>query len=298
MVAGLQGAVLKRVRALPPSDRARWLLGLLALPWAVGATIVALTLGHCVAPMVLGGVDDCVPGLGLCVREGAPVGRGTIALAVLVSLRPMYALWHAARGVRAARRAARRLRSLGEPCDVHGGWRVPGALAVVLGFPKEELFVGEALRVALGEPELRALVEHESAHRTHRDVWRRIAARVLASAHFDAPARELLSELDLAIEQRCDEHASERVEDPLVVARAILRAATVRDPHAPVAATHETPATLPARIQALCTPSWASQPALGVAAFAALAVAVLAGLAFDHHVHRAAETLLAALARA
>jgi hypothetical protein len=121
---------------------------------------------------------------------------------------------------------------------------------------------------------------------------------VLASAHFDAPARELLSELDLAIEQRCDEHASVRLEDPLVVARAILRAATVRDPSATVAVTHETPATLPARIQALCTPGWASQPALRVAASVALVVAVFTGVALDHHVHRAAETLLAALARA
>ncbi|MBL8678846.1 MAG: M48 family metalloprotease [Myxococcales bacterium] len=294
IVAATQGAMLRQIDGLAPGSRARWITVLLALPWIVGLAIVAVTLGHCVVPMWFGAVDDCVPGVGVCVRDGAPVGRATLLFAVLVSLRPAHALWRAVTGVIAARRAAKRLRAIGVESAEHDGWTVPGTTAAMLGFPREELFVGEALHEALSEQELAAVVAHERAHKERNDVLRRMLARVLASAHFDATGRELVEALDLAIEQRCDEHASEQVRDPLVVARALVQAATLeaKDAKAPA------PQSLPARVAALCAPSWIARPAL-VSFVAAAGVALaLAAAASAHEVHTVAESILAAIARA
>jgi hypothetical protein len=294
VVAMAQRALLAHTRAMAPRERARWIVGMLAFPWAVGAGLVLVTLGHCVVPGWFGAVDDCVPGVGVCVRDGAPVGRATLVLAALLSLRPLHALWRATLGVMASRRAARRLRALGEKSASHEGWTVPGTVAAVVGFPTQELFVGDALHGALSAHELEALIAHERAHQSHNDLWRKLAARVLASAHFDATGRELIDALDLAIEQRCDESATEHVRDPLVVARALVQAATVSAEHQQSAA----PKTLPARITALCTPSWVAQPLLAVTAVAAITVATAASILFAHRVHTVAETMLAALARA
>jgi beta-lactamase regulating signal transducer with metallopeptidase domain len=167
-------------------------------------------------------------------------------------------------------------------------------VTAVLGFPKSELFVGDAMHSALSERELDALLAHERAHQFNGDLWRKLAARVLASAHFDATGRELLEALDLAIEQRCDEHASDHVQDPLVVARALVQAATVYANDARAQA----PKTLPARIHALCTPSWVAQPVLALAATTVITVATAASILFAHRVHTVAESMLSALARA
>lgn len=294
VVAASQGVMLRQIDGLAPATRARWITALLAMPWLVGAAIVAVTIGHCVVPMWFGSVDDCVPGVGVCVRDGAPVGRATLLFALLVSLRPAHALWRASTGVLAARRAAKKLRAIGVESAEHDGWTVPGAGAAMLGFPKEELFVGEALHDALSEQELAAVVAHERAHKDRNDVLRRMVARVLASAHFDATGRELVEALDLAIEQRCDEHASEQVRDPLVVARALVQAATLeaRDAKAPA------PQSLPARIEALCSPAWIARPALVSLAAATSVALALAAAAGAHEVHTFAESVLAAIARA
>lgn len=293
IIALAQGALLRRTAKLPPTSRARWVLGMLAFPWVVGAGLVLVTLGHCVVPAWFGVVDDCVPGVGVCVHEGAPVGRATLVLAALLSLRPLHAMWRAITGVLASRRAAMRLRSVGEK-SAHGAWTVPGTVTAVLGFPKSELFVGDAMHSALSARELDALMAHERAHQFNGDLWRKLTARVLASAHFDATGRELLEALDLAIEQRCDEHASDHVQDPLVVARALVQAATVHSNDEQARA----PKSLPARIHALCTPSWVTEPVLAVAATTAITVATAASILFAHRVHTVAESMLSALARA
>jgi len=82
IIALVQGALLRRTETLAPRSRARWITGMLAFPWVVGAGLVLVTLGHCVVPTLFGAVDDCVPGVGVCVREGAPVGRATLVLAL------------------------------------------------------------------------------------------------------------------------------------------------------------------------------------------------------------------------
>ncbi|MFO0561515.1 MAG: hypothetical protein U0269_26125 [Polyangiales bacterium] len=299
LLALAQGTLLRRTEKLAPTSRARWIVGMLAFPWVVGAGLVLVTLGHCVVPALFGAVDDCVPGVGVCVHEGAPIGRATLVLALLLSLRPAHALWRAVSGVLASRRAAMRLRSVGEKSGAHGSWTVPGTVTAVLGFPKSELFVGDAMHSALSERELDALLAHERAHQFNGDLWRKLAARVLASAHFDATGRELLEALDLAIEQRCDEHASDHVRDPLVVARALVQAATVHaNANTNNDARAQAPKSLPARIHALCTPSWVAQPVLALAATTVITVATAASILFAHRVHTVAESMLSALARA
>lgn len=292
IVAAVQGPLLRRAAWLEPTTRARWVLAMLALPWAVGVGLVLVTLGHCVVPGWFGAVDDCVPGVGVCMHDGAPVGRATLVLAALLSLRPLHAVWRAVLGVLASRRAAAQLRTIAARSTEQDPWTVPGSVAAVVGFPREEIFVGEGLRGALDQSELEALLAHERAHRSRRDLWRKLAARVMAAAHFDASGRELLAVLDLAIEQRCDEHASDHVRDPLVVASALVRAAKVNahEPHAP--------ATLSARIHALCAPAWVTQPALALAAMLTVTVTAAVSIAFAHYVHNAAESMLAVLARA
>ncbi|MDP3277779.1 MAG: hypothetical protein Q8Q09_21530 [Deltaproteobacteria bacterium] len=284
-------SLLPRMASMPPQDRARWLLGLLALPWMLGGALVAATLGHCAVPMMLGRADDCVPGVGLCLRDGAPFGPVILLLTVLALARPAGALWHAARGARASRRAAQRLRSLGAPATAHHGWRVPGTVVAMVGFPREELFVGASVSDSLDAQSLDALVAHEDAHLSHHDVWRRMVARVLASAHPTPIASRLLWALDLALEQRCDQRASAQVRDPLVVARTLLTVASLDGP-----AATETPASLTARVHALCQPHWVSRPRWNALALAALTGLGLAFAALAHQVHCVAEAALAYLA--
>lgn len=284
-----QTPLLAALGRLSPRTRARWLFGAIAAPLGAGTIALALAVGHCVVPWLVGLEDDCrgIAGAGcaFCLLLPVSAGAATWLLSLVVTLPVVRQAARSARGAYLARRARARLRTVASS-GPDGVWRVPGTGAFVLGWPDAVVCIGEDLARDLDSAAVRAVAAHEDEHRLRGDVWLRGAARVLASAHLPETGRALLSALDLAIEQACDERASEAVADPLIVAQALLDVARLQG-----CASHATcvPASLDARVEALCVPAERTgvRPAAVGALFALAAVALL----LDHQIHHAAETL-------
>lgn len=290
-----QAPFLAALGKLAPRPRVRWLFGAVAAPLGAGTIALALALGHCVVPLLVGLEDDCrgVAGAGcaFCLLLPASAGATAWLLSLVVTLPVVRQAVRSARGAYLARRARARLRTVAS-MGPDGVWRVPGAGAFVLGWPDAVVCIGEDLARDLGSDAVRAVAAHEDEHRLRGDVWLRMLARLFASAHLPWTGRALLSALDLAIEQACDERASETVADPLIVAQALLDVARLQGREGDVTCV---PASLDARVEALCVPAKRTR-ALPAAVGALVALAALA-LLLDHQIHHAAETLTHFVAR-
>lgn len=141
-----------------------------------------------------------------------------IAPTRLVALVPFGAIW-----VRALVRAARALR------------RKSDEAAVTTGFFRPRVVVADALRAALDEGELRAVLAHENAHARHRDPLRMWCVErltdlqwPLASAH--ARQRIWLDALELARDDEAIRTPGVRADDlasALVKAARLVRPTTV-----------------------------------------------------------------------
>ncbi len=285
-----RGPLLDALGRLAPRPRIRWLFGAIASPLGAGAIALALALGHCVVPLLVGLDDDCrgVTGAGcaFCLLLPASAGAAAWLLSAVVTLPVVRQAVRSGRGAYLARRARARLRTVAS-MGSDGVWRVPGAGAFVLGWPDAVVCIGEDLARDLGSDAVRAVAAHEDEHRLRGDVWLRGLARLLASAHLPGTGRALLSALDLAIEQTCDERACEAVADPLIVAQALLDVARLQDHDGGM---NCVPASLDARVEALCVPTTHTR-ALPSAVGALVALAAIA-LLLDHQIHKAAETLI------
>lgn len=101
----------------------------------------------------------------------------------------------------------------------------------------------------------------------------------------------LLSELDLSIEQACDEIVATSTQDPLVVAHSLLDVASLDAPAMPFALAFAAEDHLEARVRALCEPSWrSSRRAFATATLSGLALLAFC-LAFDPVLHDASEAV-------
>lgn len=291
--------VLGALRAVAPAARARWLLLLSATPLLAGLGVLVLTLGHCVGHRMLGEADDCVGPLGqgctLCVFHAphmSPAGWALAAVALTLGLHRVAALltglWHSVR-------VHRRVAAVGRP-DPRGFWSVPGAAVFVVGLARPRVCVGEELERALDPLQLAAITAHERGHHARRDLWRRLLARLFSVALLPGSAERLLAALDLAIEQACDECASNEVEDPLVVAQTLIDVARIQG--SLPGARAGIPSSLPERVEALCAPPVSfPQHGLALGTMAALAGCAALGYVFDHQVHATVEAVTALVAR-
>ncbi len=286
-----QTPLLAALGRLAPRPRVRWLTGVIAAPLCAGTVALLLALGHCVAPRLIGLDDDCrgVAGAGcaFCLLLPGSAGGFAWLLSALVTLPLVRQSVRSTRGIWLARRARERLRAVAAQ-GPDGVWRVPGAGAFVVGWPDAVVCIGEELSQSLDSDAVKAVEAHEDEHRARGDVWLRAVTRLLAAAHLPATGRALLSALDLAIEQACDARASEAVADPLIVAQALIDAARMQGHDGGATCV---PASLDARVEALCAPA----PAGGVRGLPAVAGALVAlaavALLLNHQIHRAAETL-------
>ena len=176
-------------------------------------------------------------------------------------------------------------------------WRVPGAWSFVAGWPRSAVFLGEHLARGLAPGALSAVLAHEVAHQQRGDLVRRLIARLLVATHLPATGTRTADALDVAIEQACDAVAAQTVGDPLIVAQALVdaRRLAVTPPPAWVAAFAA--GALPARVDALCDPTWVTAgPAPRWVLLAAIALAT-AAVTFDRSIHDLAESLLELLVR-
>lgn len=286
-----------RLRRVAPTTRITWLTVLLALPAIVGLVTVLVAFGPCLHDLAARVPDGCRshgrPDFYLCMRMGmrdVPVAwLVTGLLASILTVRLVRGMQAFAR----ARRALEQLRKLGRFDERRGVWVVPGNLAVVSGFFRGDIYVGERLEETLSTEAFSAVLAHERAHRGRRDLIRKLLARFLAAFVFGRVGTWLLDELDLAIEQACDAVAADELQDPVVVARSLLDMA--RRPTEPTSsfalAFCSTEDHLEARVRALCEPSWSSSVGSAVALSVAATMAAAGCILFDTNLHEMTETL-------
>ena len=159
-------------------------LALLACSTALIALIVALDVLRFHLPALLAG-------------NHAPPGHHDMALAAL-ALADGLVLWRLVPSLRRQARAHRRLRALPVLAqrDIAGHTvtvvRDRRPLAFCAGLLRPALYVSDTALGRLGEPELRAVIEHEAHHARRRDPLRLLAAQTAADAFgFLPPLRGL-----------------------------------------------------------------------------------------------------------
>jgi Zn-dependent protease with chaperone function len=233
-------------------------LALLAGSTALIALIVALDVLRFHLPALLAG-------------SHAPPGHHDVALAALALVDGLV-LWRLGPSLWRQARAQRRLRAL----PVMGRREVGGHAVVVVrdrrplafcaGLLRPALYVSDAALARLGEPELRAVIEHEAHHARRRDPLRQVAAQTAADAFgFLPPLRGLARSTAALADLAADAAAVAAVGSRAPLAAALLAL--------------EEPA--PERVDHLLGRPVAAVPP-GVLAGAVVAVAALAAVAVCH----------------
>ncbi|MGH7787627.1 MAG: M56 family metallopeptidase [Candidatus Binatia bacterium] len=297
--------VCRHLATLTPPQHARVLRWLCAVPLG-GA---ALLTGLCLAPSVLGAiwpeVDHCLTHHGhvhICLVHppsslGGALGWGAnglfwglVATGLVAVVRRAVATAHAVRALRLSARF--------EPAV--GAHVITSSLpfSAVAGFLQQKIVLSTALADALPAPLLRIVLAHEAAHVRRRDSFWQLISTLLSVAHLPALRHQLLSDLALAAERSCDEHAARVVGDRLGVASAILfveRMLADRVGMLPLAPGFGG-SDVPARVEALLEPpgqhrAWL-MATIGVALIAAAPSLVQSG-----SLHHWTETLLGFLVR-
>lgn len=295
-LAAVRDSVLDRVRGYAPAARVRWLLALLALPSSAGVLAVVIGFGPCLGNLIAGLPDTCQshggPDFFFCLRmqmHDVPVAwMAAGAMAVLVGPR----LVAGGRVIFRARAAVTQLERLGSYDAERDIWLVPGGFAIVSGWPRSRIYVGQTLEQRFSHDTFRTLLAHERAHRQRRDLDIKLLARGFALCLLGFLRQPLLDELDLAIEQACDALAAEEVRDPLVVAQSLIEVAGNGTlPDGLRLAFCASKDHLEARVRALCDPSWVPSARAAKAFLAVGLCVVVTCIAFDPHLHDLTEAM-------
>jgi len=220
-------AVAARVRALPPSLRARVLLAWAATPVAIATAMVGLALSPSLGAALGLTVDHCPAHAGhvhLCLHHLPARGPG-IAGALGLATFAVVAGSALVQGVRAVALAAGLARA--RSFDLASGAGVVESsrpFAVTVGWFRPSVLVSTALLERLTPAQVEIVIAHERAHAGRRDALAVTIARLLALAHFPAVRRQILADLTLACEQACDEAAARECGDRVLVAETIVAA--------------------------------------------------------------------------
>lgn len=95
-------------------------------------------------------------------------------------------------------------------------------LALTAGLWRSQIYVSSCLTASLPADMLTVIVTHERTHARRRDGLRQFVANLFSLIHLPWTRRQLLSDLDLACEQACDEAAAHEISDRLRVAETLL----------------------------------------------------------------------------
>lgn len=291
------GRIIGPMRRFAPAARVRWALGLLAAPAGFGALAALVAFGPCLHTLVLGMPDACQshggPDFFFCLRM--PMHNTPVAWAIgLVA-----GAWVTSRLVVGAqalvrtRSALDHLRRLGTFDAKRGFWLVPGDIAIVAGFPRAQVYVGERLETSVSAVTFDAVIAHERAHQRRRDLRTKLAARAVSLCLPTNLRAALLGELDLAMEQACDAIAADEIGDALTVAGSLLelvRAAATM-PEGFALAFSAPFDHLEARVRALCAPDWSPSGRAASGCVALGAMVVIGCVAFDLPLHDMTEAL-------
>jgi Zn-dependent protease with chaperone function len=216
------------LRRLHPATRARTLTLLALAPCALATLAVALCLAPGLGAALEIARDHCTRHADhphLCLAH--PTAALTPPLLAVLLLAGGSLLVKAVRdGVRLRRMLApiRGLEGLPATELEPGVRRIDSArpLSLTTGLLRPATYVSRGLVEALPESQLEVVLAHERAHRRRRDPTLRLLTGILSFPLWPATRRALLREAGLAAEQACDEEASRKVGDRLLVAETLL----------------------------------------------------------------------------
>lgn len=95
-------------------------------------------------------------------------------------------------------------------------------LAIAVGFYHMRVFISDYLLQSLSARQLDVVLAHEQAHSDRKDAFRHVIGYVFSFAHMPWLRTRLLSDMNLASEQACDEVAANKAGDRLYVANTII----------------------------------------------------------------------------
>lgn len=307
-VAAAYPHLRRRLGRVAPAERARWVLAVCALPAASAVGLTALCFLPSAFDALWPGLDHCphhVDGHPHFCLVHLPLTPGSVAgwaitgtLAAVLALRLVHRLTRMVR----SQRALRQLSQTAAFDRGRGVWIVESEipLAVTSGLFRCRTFVSTALLGSLPPALVDAVIEHERAHARRRDVLVKAVASVLSLAHLPPARRALLTDLDLAAEQACDEAAGLRLGDRLGVAHALI--ALERLLHGTAArfglagVSFGGSAVVP-RVEALLAEPAVTAPHNKTRRWLVVVAAVVALLLLADPLHHLTETILGPLAR-
>ncbi len=228
--AALSRALKPRIAGWEPRTRHRALVVLASLPVLTSLVLLLATSLPSLIALAIPELDHCpehddghahlcfmhlpefgaslVPLLGLVFTFSYAFVRGAFSAAGLVK---------ATRIVNALAKTAERRTDLGIAVI-----ETTQPVCLAAGLLRPRVLLSRGLLEALNAEELAVVLAHERAHVRRRDALVASIVRALAVVHLPAVARWLLSELEIAAEQACDEEAARCVGDRVAVASAIL----------------------------------------------------------------------------
>lgn len=308
LLGGALLALRKRVRRIGPrAERALAAAALIAPPFA-GATLVVSLAGLSLVQGLSGRGDHCTTHdhhLHLCLQHGSDWAENTVAVIAMLLLGSVV-IAGLVRRLLACRATSDLIREIERhavarndlPADVR---LVPSEtpLCVTAGIRNPRILVSTASWGLLNEDERRAVLAHERAHIEHGDTRWRFALSLLGAFGPPGLTSRLLAIWMHASERLCDWRASTAVEEPAVVAQALVRLARAssmsRAPRIAETLAFASPNSVADRVEAIldAEPDGA---ALGSRALTALAVAAtlhsVATILFAGPLHHLLETLL------
>jgi Zn-dependent protease with chaperone function len=296
------GLWLERLQTVAPRTRFVLLSALALLPAMVGVAAVAIAFSPSALDALGLVADHCAHHGGhafhLCfVHSHPPPISGVVFGGGLVLSLWLVAGWSEELSrLRRARRWGQRLTDLSRFDADIDGWTFGSerALAVTVGLFDPKVCISETMSELLPSRQLQAVVAHEKAHARRFDSLVKFFVRLGAQLHLPAVRERLLTELDLACEQACDEAAAAAVGDPLAVAEAILaveRASAGRP--APAGVLGFGAGALERRVRAVIQADWRAP---NWTAMAIIGATILSAIGASYNaLHHTAETLLSFL---
>ncbi len=294
-------------RTGPRTERALAAAALIAPPFAAATLVVSLA-GLSLVQALSGRGDHCTAHdhhIHLCLQHGgdwATNAAAGIALFLLGSV----VVGGLVRRLLAYRVTTGLLREIERHAIVHPGLPtnvrlVPSEtpLCVTAGIRSPRILISTASWGLLADDERRAVLAHEQAHIEHGDTRWRFALSLFGAFGVPGLGPSILSVWMHASERLCDWRASTCVEEPTVIAQALVRLARAssmaRAPRVAETLAFASPDAIADRVEAIlgAEPDGA---ALGVRALTAIALAaVVHGVAtifFASPLHHLLETLL------
>ncbi len=96
-------------------------------------------------------------------------------------------------------------------------------LACSMGLFRPEIFISRKLKESLSPDELKVILAHEAAHTKRKDFLLIFLAKLFSVFFIPKLSKRVMSDIDLACEQACDDYASRQLGSQLLVAKTIIK---------------------------------------------------------------------------